>query len=212
MIVAAAAVLGAVVGYLARRWTDREATAATSRWVHLLLPAVLCAAVAWRFGLSWDLPVYLYFALVSVPLAIIDLRAHRLPNLLTLSAYPIAAALLVLPAAAAGTVEGLIRAALGGAVLFAFYLVLHLVNPAGMGMGDVKLAGPMGALLGWLAWSVLLVGGFLGFAFGGLVGLGLLVSGRAGRHTALPFGPFMLAGAWVAILASETITGTGLLP
>jgi leader peptidase (prepilin peptidase)/N-methyltransferase len=210
--VVVAALIGAAVALAMRRWTDREARATTPAWVHAGLAAVLAAAAAWRFGVSWDLPAYLYFALLSTPLSIIDARAHRLPNVLTLSAYPAVAVLLLVPAIAGQRADDLLRAALGGAVLLGFYAILHLVNPAGMGLGDVKLAGPMGALLGWLSWSVVLVGGFLGFAFGAVAGIALLLARRAGRKSALPFGPFMLAGAWLAILASQTVNTLGLLP
>jgi leader peptidase (prepilin peptidase) / N-methyltransferase len=68
-----------------------------------------------------------------------------------------------------------------------------------MGLGDVKLAGPLGALLGWLSWSALALGAFLGFALAAVTGLALIAARRAGRKSALPFGPFMLAGAWLAI-------------
>ena len=90
--------------------------------------------------------------------------------------------------------------------------MLHLVNPSGMGMGDVSSSGPMGALLAWLSWSVLLVGTFLGFALGAVVGIALMALGRAGRKSALPFGPFMLAGTWIAVLASPWIGSLALLP
>jgi leader peptidase (prepilin peptidase)/N-methyltransferase len=69
-----------------------------------------------------------------------------------------------------------------------------------MGFGDVKLAGILGLYLGWLGWAELVTGGFLGFLFGGVVGGGLVLVRRAGRKSMLPFGPFMLAGALVAIL------------
>ena len=212
LVIVAAGLLGLVVALAARRWTDAEAGTPTAAWVHAVIGVGLCAAAAWRFGLSWDLPAYLYLAFVSGPLAIIDLRAQRLPNVLTMSAYPIVGALLLLPWLIEGRSDDLVRALVAGGIVLAFYVVLHVVNPAGMGMGDVKLAGPLGALLGWLSWSVVLVGGFLGFALGAVAGIALLVARRAGRKSALPFGPFMLAGAWIAILASDQITSSGLLP
>ena len=96
--------------------------------------------------------------------------------------------------------EDLLRAALGAVALFAFYFVLALAYPAGMGFGDVKLAGVLGIYLGWLGWGELVVGAFLGFLFGGVVGLLMMAVRRAGRKSSIPFGPFMLAGAFVAIL------------
>ncbi len=74
-----------------------------------------------------------------------------------------------------------------------------------MGMGDVKLAGVLGMALGWLGWGVLIVGGFLGFVYGAIIGLALMVGRRAGRRTAIPFGPFMVAGALTAILVGAPV-------
>jgi leader peptidase (prepilin peptidase)/N-methyltransferase len=85
-------------------------------------------------------------------------------------------------------------------VLYAFYFVLAFIYPAGMGFGDVKLAGVLGLYLGWLGWAELVIGGFLGFLYGGVVGLLLMLVRRAGRKSQIPFGPFMLVGALTAIL------------
>ena len=165
-----------------------------------LATGMLAALAAWRFGPAWELPAYLYFAAVTVPLAVIDLRTLRLPNILTLSAYPIVAVLLLVPALADGGWSSYARAMLAGAIVLALFLVLHLVNPSGMGLGDVKLAGPMGAMLGWISWQAVFVGVVIGFVLAAVVGVAMIAARRADRKTALPFGPFMLAGAWVAIL------------
>ena len=141
---------------------------------------------------------------MSVPLAVIDLRTLRLPNVLTLSAYPIVAVLLLLPAVLDDAWTAYVRALLAGAAVLALFVVLHLINPSGMGLGDVKLAGPMGALLGWLSWQVAMVGVVIGFALVAVVGIAMILARRADRKSALPFGPFMLAGAWVAILVPAT--------
>ena len=79
-------------------------------------------------------------------------------------------------------------------------LLLFLINPNGMGFGDVKLALPLGVALGWYGWAVLCAGGFAGFLFGALYGLGLMILRRAGRKTGIPFGPFMIAGALTGLL------------
>ncbi len=199
--IAAALVVGCLLGLLSRAIIERETDAPISAWIPVVATGLLSAVAAWRFEWSWDLPAYLYFAAVSVPLALVDLRTHRLPNRLTLSGYPILAVLLLLPAMVEGRWQDLGRAGLAGAALLAFFGVLHLINPAGMGLGDVKLAGPMGAILGWGSWSAVLVGTMAGFFLGAIVGLTLMALKRAGRKTALPFGPFMLAGAWLAIVA-----------
>jgi leader peptidase (prepilin peptidase)/N-methyltransferase len=206
ILVIVAGVLGAVAGVASRRLVVAETGAPASPALLGLTTGALAAAAAWRFGLAWELPAYVYFAIVSVPLALIDLRTLRLPNVLTLSAYPIVAALLLLPAVVDGAWAAYLRAALAGGGVLALFVVLHLVNPSGMGLGDVKLAGPMGALLGWISWQVTVLGVIAGFMLVAVVGLAMIVARRAGRKTALPFGPFMLAGAWLAILATTLTT------
>jgi leader peptidase (prepilin peptidase)/N-methyltransferase len=74
-----------------------------------------------------------------------------------------------------------------------------------MGMGDVKLAGVLGLFLGWLGWSELLVGAFAAFLLGGVVALALLAARRVTRSSGIPFGPWMLAGAWSAVLAAHPL-------
>jgi leader peptidase (prepilin peptidase)/N-methyltransferase len=162
--------------------------------------AVLFAVLTLAIGFEPDLPAFLYLGAIGVALAMIDIDVKRLPNAIVLPSYPVAAALLTVAAAVDGRWDDLLRAGLGMVVLYAFYFLLALVYPAGMGFGDVKLAGILGLYLGWLGWAELVTGGFLGFLFGGVVGGGLVLVRRAGRKSMLPFGPFMLAGALVAIL------------
>lgn len=170
-----------------------------------LVTGVLFALIAWHFGLSWELPAYVYLGAIAVALALIDIDVHRLPNSIVLPSYPVVAVLLLLPAVIDSRWDDYLRAALGAAVLFAFYFLLAFIYPAGMGFGDVKLAGVLGAYLGWLGWGVLAVGGFLGFLLGGLLGGALMVVGRAGRKSKIPFGPFMLAGALAAVFAGDAL-------
>src|SRR5690606_33351090 len=135
---------------------------------------------------AWLLPAFLVFAAVSVVLALIDLDTRLLPNRIVLPA--IVAGIVLLAIAALGTEAwwSLGRAAASAAILFAFYLLLVLVHPAGMGMGDVKLAALIGLHLGWLGWGALIVGAFAGFLLGGIFGLLLILIGRGGRKTAIP--------------------------
>ena len=170
-----------------------------------LLTGVLFLLMARTFGLTWELPAYLYLTTVGVALAFIDLDTKRLPNALTLPSYPILAGLLLIPAAVDGLWGDLGRAALGAAALFAFYLLLALVYPAGMGMGDVKLAGVLGMALGWLGWGEWFVGSFMAFFLGAVVGLGLMLVRAAHRRSAIPFGPFMLSGVLIAVLFGTQI-------
>lgn len=170
-----------------------------------LLTAVLFVAVTARFGLHPELPAYLYLAAVAVALAMIDLAVKRLPDVIVLPSYAVAVVLLLAASAAGGTWYAGARALFGMAVLFAGYLALALVYPGGMGFGDVKLAGLLGLYLGWLGWGPLWVGTLAGFLLGGLAGVTLIVVRRAGRRTAIPFGPAMLGGALVAVLAAGPV-------
>lgn len=145
---------------------------------------------------------YAGFAVLSVVLGVIDLRTHRLPNRLILPAYPVAVLLLGTAALVRDDAAALARALLAGAVLFAFYLLLRLVQPGGVGGGDVKLAGLIGILLGFAGWDALVVGLFAGFLGGGLYSVAAIAARRADRHTAVAFGPWMLLGAWVGLLAA----------
>ena len=165
--------------------------------------AALFALMAVRFGASWELPAYLYLAAVGMALAMIDLDVHRLPDVLTLPSYPVLGALLLIPTVADGTWGDYGRAWIAAAALFGFYFVLVLVYPGGMGFGDVKLAGVLGLALGWIGWGTLVVGGFLGFLLGAVVGGALMVVRKAGRKTKIPFGPFMLVGALVALFVGQ---------
>lgn len=168
-----------------------------------LVTVVLFALMGLRFGLSPVLPAYCYFAAVAVALAFVDAVHKRLPDLLTLPSYP--AALVLLGIAAPFIPNGtghFVRAIIGLACASAFYLVLALIYPAGIGWGDVKLSGLLGLYLGWISPGALIIGLAAGFVLAALAGIGLIVAGRATRKSQIPFGPFMLAGAFAVIAAS----------
>jgi leader peptidase (prepilin peptidase)/N-methyltransferase len=177
--------------------------------------AVAFTLVALRFGppifdatttadavAGWiELVAFLTLTAVSIALALIDLDTHRLPNVIVLPA--LLAGILMLGAAALvrGDLLALAGAGIGGAGLFVLYLILALVKPGGMGMGDVKLSAVLGLYLGFLGFGNLLVGAFAAFLFGGVFGLALMLVRRAGRKTQIPFGPWMILGAWVGVFA-----------
>ena len=142
-----------------------------------------------------------WLAACAVPLACTDLAVQRLPDPLTGAAYAGTAVLLLAAAAVGGPWSALVRALLGGLALAGFYLLLMVISPSGMSLGDVKLAASLGTLLAWFGWRLLLAGGFAGFLLGGVFAAALLVSRRAGRKQPIPFGPFMIAGAVLAVVA-----------
>ena len=196
-----------VVSWLLLRGRCRSCGAAISARYPLVEAGtgVLFALAAWLVGPTWALPAALYLMAISVALSLIDIDHHRLPNAIVLPSYPVVLVLLLLPALADGRMDDLLRAVLGGLALFAFYFLLAFIYPAGMGMGDVKLAGILGMYLGWLGWGVLVVGGFLGFVLGAVVGGALMALGRAGRKTRIPFGPFMIAGTLAGLVWGQNI-------
>lgn len=170
--------------------------------------AVLFAGAAAVVGPSWILPAVLYLVAVGVALALIDLDVHRLPDAIVLPSYPVAVLLLLLADLVPG--DGLdggawLRALVGAVALFAFYFLLLVVWPGGMGLGDVKLAGLLGLYLGWFGWGAVLVGAFGAFVLGGVFAVVLLATGRAKRGSGVPFGPWMIAGAFLGIAAGEPL-------
>jgi leader peptidase (prepilin peptidase)/N-methyltransferase len=148
---------------------------------------------------------FLYLAAISIALTLIDLDTRRLPNGIVLPSYVVALVLLGAASLIASDLAALIRAVVGMAVLYLFYGALRLIRPGGMGGGDVKLAGVLGIYLGWLGWASLVVGAFAAFLLGGVFGIALILRRRASRRTAIPFGPWMLAGAWVGVLAGPAL-------
>jgi leader peptidase (prepilin peptidase)/N-methyltransferase len=164
---------------------------------------LLFALLAVRFGFDSALPAYLYLGAVGMALALIDLDHKRLPDALTLPSYPVGAVLLGIASLDDGS--SFLRALLGGAAMFALYFALCFAYPAGMGFGDVKLSGVLGLYTAWLGWDVWSAGLLLGFFLGGFFGIGLMLAGRGGRKTAVPFGPFMIIGAFLAIFVGHAL-------
>lgn len=212
-----------LVSWLVLRGKCRDCAAPISVRYPLveLAGAVAFAVVAWLFvpdilgafgagavagGVTGVLVLvaYLYLVAISIALALIDLDTRRLPNVLVLPMYAVGVVLFTAAAAVSGHWQHLASAGIGLAGVGLCYLLLAIARPGGMGMGDVKLAGALGLFLGWLGPETLAVGVIAGFVLGGGAGLVLLLRG-AGRRSALAFGPWLLAGAWVGILAGPEI-------
>lgn len=165
-----------------------------------MVTGVLCAAFAFRFGFGPGLPAFILLAVLGVQLARIDISLHLLPNPLVLCL--LLGAFLCFFAAAAGGQEwtGLLRGSAGAVILFVTYMILALISPQGMGMGDVKFAAPVGLYLGYLGWTQLIYGGLIGFILNGIVTLVLVGNNHAKRATEVPHGPSMLAATVGAAL------------
>lgn len=185
---------------LGKRWW--RGGQATPRRVAVVtgLAAVALGAVAGALGAEPQLPAYLWLAAVGVALAVIDIETLRLPDRLTLPSYPVGLVLLAIPADWPALGRAVLAAVITGVAAF---LLALLAPRGGLGLGDVKLLGLLGLFLGWLGWGVLVVGVALGFALGAVAAVGMLASRRAGLRDHLAFGPWLIAGALVAVVAGR---------
>ncbi|GAB3247866.1 A24 family peptidase [Arthrobacter pigmenti] len=173
--------------------------------------ALLAIGILVRFGVSWELPAYVYLCVLSVVLGIIDLRYKLLPNRYVYPGVLLTPIFVGIAAFGNGTWGAFFTALLGGAAMFILYLMMALISPAGIGMGDVKLSLILGVFLGFLGWGAWFVGLLAAFLIGGLAGLTLLGFRRVTRTSSIPFGPPMLVGALIAVFWGEPLT-QGLFP
>lgn len=206
LFVVAVGLFGALLGMLTERLIARALPrlgglpGIRTRITTAVLTTAVCAALAVRFGIDWSLPAFLVLGVLGVQLARIDFAHHLLPNPLVLALLSAGLALLVVSSTATGGWAELLRAASGAATLFVVYLILAIISPNGIGMGDVKLAAPVGLYLGYLGWSQLFYGGALGFVVGGIFSFVLIRLNRAEKTSEVAFGPSMLAAALGLIL------------
>jgi leader peptidase (prepilin peptidase)/N-methyltransferase len=180
------------------------------RWRPHALLAVLTGSGAAALARTWaEVVAYALLAVACALLVVVDLAAYRLPDAIVLPTYPLLFVALTVAAATSGDWSRLGRAALAAGVLLALYLVLALINPSGLGLGDVKLAGLLGAFLGWLGWQEVLLGTLAAFVCSALVALTLLATRRATKKSEFPFGPWMIAGAVMGAVAGPLLLGAG---
>ena len=162
-----------------------------------LVTAAAFVAVALSHGVDAQLALTLPFAAMLIAVAGIDLDHRIIPNkiLAPMAVWAVAGSALIRP-------EELPELLIAGAAAFAFLLAAALAYPAGMGMGDVKLAGVMGLYLGAAIAPALLVG----FLAGSLVGIGLMRRhGSGARKTGVPFAPFLALGGLVGLLVGPEL-------
>lgn len=169
-----------------------------------LAVALMWLAVVIIHGLSWTSALLAYLAAVSVALVVIDILHRRLPHGIVLPSYGVVAVLAGV-AWIVGERGTWISALIGMAVLSLFYGLLWFFYPKGMGFGDVTTAGLLGFVLGFMGWEQLAVGGIAGPLVGGLMVIGMLIAGRVRKGVAVPYGPALIAGAWVGIFAGQPI-------
>ncbi|CAB4856944.1 unannotated protein [freshwater metagenome] len=163
----------------------------------------LFVAIEVKFGLSWELGAYCALAAGLVALSWIDLKTKRLPREIIYVTAAIGVPLLCVAALVTHEPKRIWMLLLGASIALAFMAGVYLLSRGGMGDGDVRLSPLLGAYLGWLNPGFVAVGLFLGFLFGAVVGVVMMIMGRAGRKTAVPFGPFLAAGTMAAIWVGQ---------
>jgi leader peptidase (prepilin peptidase)/N-methyltransferase len=201
-------IAGMVAGALARRLLGRVRRGARVR-------APVCEVAigalwsitgglwgAGALGSPW-LPALLGLAWLGVAAGLVDLRHSRLPDALTLPAA-VVAPLLLLPLGAGAVGRGL----LGACVAVVGYGAVHLLLPAALGLGDVKLAASLGMVLGAASWGALFVAAALAAVGTAVVAVAGACLARLSRRAAVPHGPSMLAASWlVTVVAAVGASG-----
>ncbi len=176
-------------------------------------PAVLAVVVPILFllvadavGERWVLAGFLVFAAVAAALAVTDLHARLIPDMLNLPGTTVAGALLGVGAIADGTADLLVRAVIGGAIYYGFLLVVWLLTGGrSMGGGDVKMAFSLGLFTAFLGWDILVLAIFLGILIGGVTGIVLVVARLRRLQEHFAYGPALILGAYIAVIWGDGI-------
>lgn len=182
-------------------------------WRSAVVAAVCGALLGAATGLDWPLVWLVPLTPVAVALSVIDWHTRLLPRRIVVPATLATIVLVVVVGLATGEREALVRALLGMVVARSFFWVLWFLRSAGMGFGDVRLAAPVGLVLGWVGWGALAIGLWVGFIVFAVpaAGLALVRRDRAVLKQSFPFGPFMVVGALVGLVwgtaLSERIWG-----
>jgi leader peptidase (prepilin peptidase)/N-methyltransferase len=164
-----------------------------------LVTGALFALAAARLPAT-DLIAYLPLMWVLVVLSGIDIDHKLLPNRIVLPSVVVFLALLAICAPLGPGWGAWFRALGGGGAAFAGLLIVALISPKGMGMGDVKLSALLGAGLGYRSWATVFVGYFLAFLAGALGGIMLILARRGGMKSQIPFGPYLALGTVLGVL------------
>ncbi len=171
-------------------------------WKSVLAAGVTGGLIGVALGWQWALLVWLPLVPLGISLAVIDWRTRLLPTWLVMRTYVLVVVLALLATAFTQDWQDLVRAAIGWVGAGLLYGVLWFIYPRGLGYGDVRLSGVLGIALGYVGTAELVVGVYAGFLLGG-VGGALLTMLRVVHRKHVPFGPFMLVGAVVGLLAGD---------
>ena len=169
-----------------------------------LTNAGLYVLMAIRFeDMRAAIPAYCILMSVLLAQTWIDLKTKRLPREITYTGVVLGAIALTIAAVVLDEPERIWMMALGAVIALAMMWLIYAASRGGMGDGDVRLAPLLGMYLGWLNPGIVLVGLFFGFVAGAVVGVAMMAFHRAGRRTAVPFGPFLALGTVVAIFVGQ---------
>ena len=220
---AAVAVLCAVVGVpagvlanlLIERIPDRQplrpvpalGSLSTSTLHRLVIVATvaLFAGTGLRFGADWAVPAYLVFFVCLVSISVIDFQRQIIPNYIVYPTIFASVPLLTLAALVGGDWDRFGHAVMGATLAFLALFVIHIIQPSGMGFGDVRLAFVLGLFLGWIDLTHVLTGLFLGVVLISVVGVLLALLRLKSLQEHIAFGPFLAAGSTLAVFAGHTI-------
>lgn len=189
--------IGRIVRIVAHHFVPRKGMPYATE----IITAAVFGLLGWRIGLAPLLPAYLYMATTGVALSVIDLRARRLPDALTLPSYVVLLALVAVGGMVNSDGEFAVGLILGAMGAFSLYWCFRRMNTA-LGPGDVKASGLVGGILGTIGAHAWVVGIGAGLMLAALYAAAMLISGRGTASTLIPYGPFMFAGCLVAVLAA----------
>jgi leader peptidase (prepilin peptidase)/N-methyltransferase len=175
-------------------------------WVAAVLTGSAYGWLLTRIVDSWALlPAFLLFGAATLALALIDLDHQLIPNRVLFPALGAGATLLAIGALIDSDLYALLRGVLGAVIYFLILLIVGLAARGGFGMGDVKLALLLGLFLGYLGWDILVLGSVLAVLLGGIAAVLLLSLTRKKRDTKFAYGPYLVVGAWIALIWGEGI-------
>lgn len=178
-------------------------------WRSALVAAACGALLGAATGLDWPLLWLLPLTPVAVALSVIDWHTRLLPRVVVIPATLAAIVVVIVVGVVTGERDALVRALLAMVAVRSFFWVLWFLRSAGMGFGDVRLAAPVGLVLGWVGWGAVAIGVWIGFISFALpaVGLALVRRDRSMLKKSFPFGPFMVIGALVGLVWGTALAG-----
>jgi prepilin signal peptidase PulO-like enzyme (type II secretory pathway) len=146
------------------------------------------------------------FAVISPVLVFIDLEIRRIPNKITLAFLVLLIILTLISIDFEVSISQQLQPLIVALSISFFYFVLVFASKGGMGMGDAKLALPLGYLVAYFSWKQAVVSVILAFFIGAAYGAAQMLFKGKGRRHAIPFAPFMILGAWLAILGGISLS------